>query len=158
VSREALEECHYKGGKDLLALHYAMHPQSRLYYGMNMVVGGSSAMEPLRNDAYTGDLSAIIIRNLPVWVEVRRTPVIETALMDDWEESGTHGARNHARGRAQHGGRALVDAGGAAADPGTHRQTQHAGGVAQFRTVHARRCELQAIRGAVPRAVPLGRK
>ena len=97
VSREALEECHYKGGKDLLALHYAMHPQSRLYYGMNMVVGGSSAMEPLRNDAYTGDLSAIIIRNLPVWVEVRRTPVIETALMDDWERKVERMARETMR-------------------------------------------------------------
>lgn len=85
VSREALEECHYKGGKDLLALHYSMHPQSRLYHGMNMVVGGSSAMEPLRNDSYSGDLSAIIIRNLPLWVEMRRTPVIETALLENWE-------------------------------------------------------------------------
>jgi hypothetical protein len=97
VSREALEECHYKGGKDLLALHYSMHPESRLYYGRNMVVGGSSAMEPLRNDAYSGDLSAIIIRNLPIWVEVRRTPVLETALMDHWEEKVERMARETMR-------------------------------------------------------------
>ena len=97
VSREALEECHYKGGKDLLALHYSMHPQSRLYQGMNMVVGGSSAMEPLRNDAYSGDLSAIIIRNLPIWVELRRTPVLETALMDNWEEKVERMARETMR-------------------------------------------------------------
>ncbi|MBZ0207571.1 MAG: GH3 auxin-responsive promoter family protein [Flavobacteriales bacterium] len=97
VSREALEECHYKGGKDLLSLHYAMRPQSRLYQGMNMVLGGSSATEPLRNDAYTGDLSAIIIRNLPLWVEVRRTPVIETALMENWEEKVERMARETMR-------------------------------------------------------------
>lgn len=97
VSREALEECHYKGGKDLLALHFAMHPQSQLYKGMSMVVGGSSATEPLRNDAYTGDLSAIIIRNLPVWVEVRRTPAIETALMENWEEKVERMARETMR-------------------------------------------------------------
>lgn len=97
VSREALEECHYKGGKDLIALHYGMYPQSRLYYGMNMVVGGSSATEPLRQDAYTGDLSAIIIRNLPIWVEVRRTPVIETALMENWEEKVERMARETMR-------------------------------------------------------------
>lgn len=97
VSREALEECHYKGGKDLLALHFAMYPQSQLYKGMSMVVGGSSATEPLRNDAYTGDLSAIIIRNLPVWVEVRRTPVIETALMENWEEKVERMARETIR-------------------------------------------------------------
>lgn len=86
VSREALEECHYMGGKDLIALHYEQFPESKLYQGMSLVVGGSSTMEQLRTDAYSGDLSAIIIRNLPIWVEIRRTPVIETALMDNWEE------------------------------------------------------------------------
>ncbi len=86
VSREALEDCHYKGGKDLIALHYQQFPESKLYQGMSLVVGGSSNIEQLRADAYSGDLSAIIIRNLPMWVEVRRTPVIETALMENWEE------------------------------------------------------------------------
>jgi hypothetical protein len=85
VSREALEDCHYKGGKDLLAIHMGHRPQSKLYLGMSLVMGGSSKIENLRPDAYSGDLSAIIIRNLPIWVEIRRTPVIETALMDDWE-------------------------------------------------------------------------
>lgn len=97
VSREALEDCHYKGGKDLLALHSAMHPNSKLYQGMTMVVGGSSDIEPLRNDAYTGDLSAIIIRNLPIWVEVRRTPVIETALLENWETKVERMARETMR-------------------------------------------------------------
>lgn len=97
VSREALEECHYKGGKDLLALHYSMSPQSKLYQGMTMVIGGSSTIEPVRTDAYTGDLSAIIIRNLPIWVEVRRTPVIETALMENWEEKVERMARETMR-------------------------------------------------------------
>jgi hypothetical protein len=85
VSREALEDCHYKGGKDLIAFHYQQFPESKLYQGMSLVVGGSSAIEQFRTDAYSGDLSAIIIRNLPIWVEVRRTPVIETALLDNWE-------------------------------------------------------------------------
>jgi hypothetical protein len=44
-----------------------MHPVSKLCtMGMNLVVGGSSSIEQLRPDAYSGDLSAIIIRNLPV--------------------------------------------------------------------------------------------
>lgn len=97
VSREALEDCHYKGGKDLVALHYAHRPDSRLYQGMSMVVGGSSTIEQLRADAYSGDLSAIIIRNLPIWVEVRRTPVIETALMENWEEKIERMARETMR-------------------------------------------------------------
>ncbi len=86
VSREALEDCHYKGGKDLLAIHYGLNPASKLFMGRSLVVGGSSAVEQFRPDAYSGDLSAIIIRNLPIWVEVRRTPIKEVALMENWEE------------------------------------------------------------------------
>ena len=77
--------------------HYQQRPESKLYQGMSLVVGGSSAIEHLRADAYTGDLSAIIIRNLPVWVEVRRTPVIETALMENWEEKIERMARETMR-------------------------------------------------------------
>jgi len=97
VSREALEECHYKGGKDLIALHYQQFPESKLYQGMSLVVGGSSTIEQLRPDAYSGDLSAIIIRNLPMWVELRRTPSIETALLDNWEEKIEKMARESMR-------------------------------------------------------------
>lgn len=97
VSREALEECHYKGGKDLIALHYQQFPESKLYQGMSLVVGGSSTIEQLRPDAYSGDLSAIIIRNLPLWVELRRTPSIETALLDNWEEKVEKMARETMR-------------------------------------------------------------
>lgn len=86
VSREALEDCHYKGGKDLIALHYALNPQSKLFLGRSLVIGGSSTVEQFRADGYSGDLSAIIMRNLPFWVEMRRTPVKEVALMENWEE------------------------------------------------------------------------
>ena len=86
VSREALEDCHYKGGKDLIALHYGLNPQSKLFLGRSLVIGGSSSVEQFRPDGYSGDLSAIIRRNLPFWVEMRRTPVKEVALLDNWEE------------------------------------------------------------------------
>lgn len=86
VSKESLEECHYKGGKDLLALFCDQKPDARLYFGKTLVVGGSSKLNPFNEEGYTGDLSAIIIRNLPVWVELRRTPSLDIALMDNWEE------------------------------------------------------------------------
>lgn len=86
VSSEALEECHYKGGKDLLAMYVDQKPNSKLYNGKTLVVGGSSRANVFNEDGYTGDLSAIIIRNLPIWVELRRTPSKEIALLDNWEE------------------------------------------------------------------------
>jgi hypothetical protein len=86
VTKEALEECHYKGGKDLLALYYNQKPDARVYSGKHLVLGGSSKINAFNEDGYTGDLSAIIIRNLPIWVELRRAPSRDIALMDDWEE------------------------------------------------------------------------
>jgi hypothetical protein len=86
VSKEALEECHYKGGKDLLALYYIQRPNANVYSGKSLILGGSSRINSFNEDGYTGDLSAIIIRNLPVWVELKRTPSRDIALMDNWEE------------------------------------------------------------------------
>ena len=86
VSREALEDCHYKGGKDLLALYYHNNPEAKLYNGKSLVIGGSSQLNEFRDDSYIGDLSAIIIKNLPIWVELKRIPDKQIALMDRWEE------------------------------------------------------------------------
>jgi len=86
VTSEALEECHYKGGKDLLALYYNQRPDANLYSGKHLIIGGSAKINPFNDDGYTGDLSAIIIRNLPVWAEMRRAPSRDIALMDNWDE------------------------------------------------------------------------
>ncbi|MFN0032408.1 MAG: GH3 auxin-responsive promoter family protein [Flavobacteriales bacterium] len=86
VTKEALEECHYKGGKDLLALYYNQKPDAKLYSGKHLILGGSSKLNAFNEEGYTGDLSAIIIKNLPIWVELRRTPSRDIALMDNWEE------------------------------------------------------------------------
>lgn len=85
VTRESLEDCHYKGGKDLLALYYESFPNRKLYNGKHLIVGGSAQVLPLSHDAYQGDLSAIIVKNLPWWAELRRTPSREIALMSEWE-------------------------------------------------------------------------
>jgi len=85
VSREALEDCHYKAGKDLLAMYNHNHPDNKVYTGKSLVLGGSSQLNEFRKDSYYGDLSAIIINNLPFWVELKRVPDREIALMDKWE-------------------------------------------------------------------------
>lgn len=85
VTKESLEECHYKGGKDLLGLYYQNYPTANLYSGKHLVVGGSATINELSKDSYLGDLSAIILKNLPWWVEIKRTPSRDIALMSDWE-------------------------------------------------------------------------
>ncbi len=86
VSKESLEECHFLAGKDLIALYYSNYENANLYSGKYLVVGGSADDNPNFAHSYSGDLSAIIMKNLPWWAEVRRTPSKEIALMSDWEQ------------------------------------------------------------------------
>ncbi len=86
VTKEALEECHQKGGKDLIALYYENQPSAKLYKGKHLVIGGSAEINPLSDESYFGDLSAIIMKTLPWWAEIKRTPSKEIALMNQWEE------------------------------------------------------------------------
>ena len=86
VSQEALEECHFKGGKDLLSIYCHLHESTQLFNGKAIAMGGSHQILEVNNDIYyQGDLSAILIQNLPGWVEFMRTPNLSIALMDDWE-------------------------------------------------------------------------
>ncbi len=86
VSKESLIDCHYKGGKDLLAIYHHNHPESKLILGKTLVVGGSSEINSFGKNSYYGDLSAIIMKNFPFWVEHRRVPDLNVALMAEWEE------------------------------------------------------------------------
>jgi hypothetical protein len=86
VSQEALEECHFKGGKDLLSIYCNSHPETLLFDGKSIAMGGSHQIMEVNNESYIqGDLSAILIQNLPGWIEFMRTPNLSIALMDEWE-------------------------------------------------------------------------
>lgn len=86
VSKESLQDCHYKGGKDLLSLYYNQIPDRKVYKGKYLAVGGSAKINYLDSSSYFGDLSAIVIKNLPWWAEKTRIPKKEIALMSDWED------------------------------------------------------------------------
>lgn len=86
VTREGLLHGHYKGGKDLLAQYCSQVPDAQLYQGKHLILGGSSALVSEGGTAIKGDLSAIIVRHLPHWVEARRTPKRAIALMPQWED------------------------------------------------------------------------
>lgn len=86
VSRDALEDCHFRGGKDVLALYANNYPETNLFKGKGLVIGGSQQINNLDNNLYYGDLSAVLIENLPFWVQFIRTPDLSIALHDEWEE------------------------------------------------------------------------
>jgi hypothetical protein len=87
VSTEALEECHYKGGKDMVSIHCQNNDDTLLFTGKNLALGGSHQTDHFPDyESYHGDVSAIIIQHLPVWAEFLRAPDISIALMNKWED------------------------------------------------------------------------
>lgn len=85
VSEEALEECHFKGGKDLLSIYCNNNPDSQIFSGKVLGLGGSIMVDDAHAETFHGDVSAIIMENLPYWVELIRTPELSVALMNEWE-------------------------------------------------------------------------
>ena len=84
VSSEALEDCHYKAGKDMLSLYFNNNPDSQLLSGKCLRLGGSHELYN-ENNSYFGDLSSIIIQNMPFWAELSSTPSPKTSLISEWE-------------------------------------------------------------------------
>lgn len=85
LSQESMEECHFKGGKDMLAIYCNNYPETRIFSGKGLTLGGSHQINVKSGNTWFGDLSAIIMEHLPVWVEYMRTPDLSIALMSEWE-------------------------------------------------------------------------
>jgi len=90
VSNESLSECHFQAGKDNIALIANRYPNTEIFKGKTLILGGSHQINNFSNDSYYGDLSAVLIQNLPFWAEFIRTPSLQTALMDKWDEKIDH--------------------------------------------------------------------
>jgi len=74
VSKDSLEDVHIRGGRDVLAIY------------LKNYLGGSHRMSNHNNNSYYGDLSAIIIENIPFWTDFYRTPSTEISLLEEFEE------------------------------------------------------------------------
>lgn len=87
VSYEALEECHFKGGKDMLSVYCNANPETKMFAGKGLTIGGSQQVNQFdsNSESFYGDVSAVIMSNLPYWTRFVRTPTLEIALMDEWE-------------------------------------------------------------------------
>jgi hypothetical protein len=84
VSSASLEHCHYAASKDLLCMYLNNNPDANLFLGKSLRLGGSKELYKENATVY-GDLSAILIDNMPFWAEYSSTPNNEVSLMADWE-------------------------------------------------------------------------
>ena len=85
VSQEGLHKIHYAGGRDSVAIYLRNNPQSRMFDGKGLILGGSHAPNYNLKDSLVGDLSAILIENISPLVNLVRVPKKQTALLSDFE-------------------------------------------------------------------------
>lgn len=87
VSYEALEECHFKGGKDMLSMYCNNFRDTKMFDGKGLTIGGSQQINQFdsNSESFYGDVSAVIMSNLPYWTKFVRTPTLDIALMEEWE-------------------------------------------------------------------------
>jgi len=86
VTFEALDDCQFKGARDMLTIYCHNNPETQLFDGKGLLIGGSHEVNKYARNSYFGDLSAVLMNNLPFWVHLLRTPRPDVALMADWEE------------------------------------------------------------------------
>lgn len=86
VTKESLQTIHYRGGQDCVALYLNLiNPNSRFFSGKGLILGGSHSPNLNTPHSLVGDLSAILIENIPPLVNLIRVPSKRIALMDEWE-------------------------------------------------------------------------
>ncbi len=86
VTTDALKQCHYRGAQDVVICYVAAHPQTELLKGRCLTLGGSKEISKMSSKIQTGDLSAILIGNAPLWSDLLKTPKRNIALLAKWEE------------------------------------------------------------------------
>ena len=85
VTNEALQLCHYRGGYDALAIYAKQNPRTKIFTGRTLTLGGSCQIDNEDNRSYYGDLSAILIKHVPKWVNLLRTPSTDVTLQPDFD-------------------------------------------------------------------------
>lgn len=85
VSKQGLKDTHYAGGSHVVTYYLHNNPQSRLFDGKALILGGSHEQNYDVKESLVGDLSAILIENISPLVNLVRVPKKSTALLSDFE-------------------------------------------------------------------------
>lgn len=87
ITKDSLQNCHYSGMKKMIATYIDNNPMSQLFDGDALTLGGSVTVDELGfGKSSYGDLSAVLLKNSPLFVEMRRVPKRKIALLPDFEQ------------------------------------------------------------------------
>ena len=85
VSQDGLKDTHYAGGRDAVTWYLRNNPQSKIFDGKALILGGSHVPNYNTKNSLVGDLSAILIENINPLVNLVRVPKKSIALLSDFE-------------------------------------------------------------------------
>ncbi|MEM6263373.1 MAG: GH3 auxin-responsive promoter family protein [Bacteroidota bacterium] len=85
MSEESMDHCHFEAGRDLLAAYFNNREDSRLFSGRVLSLSGSHDINHQNGKSHYGDLSAVLLENLPFFYSLVRIPSKRVALMAEWE-------------------------------------------------------------------------
>lgn len=86
VPKISLDDGHFKAGMHEFGMYVTKYPDTQILSGKSLSIGGSYSQVRTNPDIFCGDISAVVMKNLPIWAEYARSPKLDTALMSEWEE------------------------------------------------------------------------
>ena len=87
VSQDALHGCHLKASLDSAAWWYEQKPHTQwLANSKGLIMGGTWSLYNEQPRIVVGDVSALMMQNMPFYAKFMQAPDLATALLPDWEE------------------------------------------------------------------------
>lgn len=86
ISTASFHKNHYLGARDILSLYCIANPNTRIFEGKGLIIGGSHQINQLNKAVSYGDLSAVLAQNMPAMGHYMRTPDLATTLLPNWDK------------------------------------------------------------------------
>ncbi|MCL2434856.1 MAG: GH3 auxin-responsive promoter family protein [Lentimicrobiaceae bacterium] len=86
VTNDSLKLNNYLSAKDSLTFYIALFPETELFAGKGITLGGSVQKMDMETKVKCGDISAVLMENMPAIGEYLKAPDKEVLLNDNWHE------------------------------------------------------------------------
>jgi len=84
VTNDSLKLNNYLSAKDSLTFYIALFPDTEMFAGKGITLGGSIQKMDMETKVKCGDISAVLMENMPAIGEYLKAPSKEVLLNDDW--------------------------------------------------------------------------
>jgi len=86
VTNDSLKLNNYLSSKDVLTFYIALFPDTEMFAGKGITLGGSVQKMDMEAKVKCGDISAVLMANMPAIGEYLKAPNKEVLLNDDWNK------------------------------------------------------------------------